>query len=170
MEPPFPGMDPYLEAPSVWPDVHQRLISELSTQIQGQVGPRYAAVITPYIAFESIDIAPVRMAVRDIGVVERDAPSEHSPTVALADAPLVGTAVMAVPTRYARLEIRTVGDEALVTAIELLSSGGSRGGAEGGHCSPSASPFQIAPEGAMLRLKRNMFAGSWRSLSATSRA
>jgi hypothetical protein len=26
MRSPFPGMDPYLEHPSLWPDVHNRLI------------------------------------------------------------------------------------------------------------------------------------------------
>ena len=39
MEPPFPGMDPYLEAPSLWPDVHHRLITALCDQIQPQLGP-----------------------------------------------------------------------------------------------------------------------------------
>jgi hypothetical protein len=28
MPSPFPGMDPYLEAPELWPDVHHRLISD----------------------------------------------------------------------------------------------------------------------------------------------
>jgi hypothetical protein len=25
---PFPGMDPYLESPAIWPDVHHEIISE----------------------------------------------------------------------------------------------------------------------------------------------
>ena len=28
---PFPGMDPYLEHPALWPSVHTRLMVELST-------------------------------------------------------------------------------------------------------------------------------------------
>ncbi len=28
--PPFPGLDPYLEAPDIWPDFHDRLASTLS--------------------------------------------------------------------------------------------------------------------------------------------
>jgi hypothetical protein len=51
--------------------------------------------------------------------------------VAIAPAPLTSTAVMEIPTRYARVEIRTVDDETLVTAIELLSPANKRPGAEG---------------------------------------
>ena len=29
MPSPFPGMDPYLESPAMWPDVHHELISEI---------------------------------------------------------------------------------------------------------------------------------------------
>jgi hypothetical protein len=28
MRPPFPGMDPWLEHPALWPDVHNRLIDD----------------------------------------------------------------------------------------------------------------------------------------------
>ena len=121
MEPPFPGMDPYLEAPSLWPDVHHRLITAICDEIQAQLGPQYTAVITPYVAFESIDIAPVRLAVPDIAIVDREVSPIAEYSVAVAPAPLTGTAAMEVSTRYARIEIRTVEDEALVTAIELLS-------------------------------------------------
>lgn len=131
MELPFPGMDPYLEAPGLWPDVHHRLITALCDEIQAQLGPQYTAVITPYVAFESIDIAPVRLAVPDIAIVERDATSTATYSVAIAPAPLTGTAAMEVATRYARIEIRTVENEALVTAIELLSPVNKRPGFEG---------------------------------------
>ena len=132
MDLPFPGMDPNLEAPSLWPDVHHRLITVLCDQIQAQLGPRYTAVITPYVTFESLDIAPVRLAaVPDPGVLDQDATVRQDPTVAIAPAPLITTAVMQVPTRYARLEVRTVGDETLITAVELLSPANKRPGAEG---------------------------------------
>lgn len=132
MQPPFPGMDPYLEASGLWPDVHHRLITVLCDQIQTQLNPQYTAVITPYVAFESLEIAPVRLAaVPDIGVLETELSAASGAAVAIAPAPLITTAVMEVPTRYARLEIRTVGDEVLVTAIELLSPANKRPGAEG---------------------------------------
>jgi hypothetical protein len=46
-------------------------------------------------------------------------------------APLTGAAVMEVPTRYGRIEIRTIADDTLVTAIEVLSPTNKRPGAEG---------------------------------------
>ncbi len=84
MQPPFPGMDPYLEQPSLWPDVHHRLITSICDQIQSQIVPRYVAVITPYVAFESLDIAPVRLAIPDVGIYERDQPGVSNTAVALA--------------------------------------------------------------------------------------
>ena len=30
MRPPFPGMDPWLEHPAIWPDVHNRLITAIA--------------------------------------------------------------------------------------------------------------------------------------------
>jgi hypothetical protein len=41
MESPFPGMDPYLEHPSLWPDVHNRLIAALADDLSERVAPRY---------------------------------------------------------------------------------------------------------------------------------
>jgi hypothetical protein len=95
-------MDPYLERPSLWPDVHHRIITAICDQIQMQIVPRYIAQITPYIALEQIEIAPSRRAI-----------------------------VLEAPTRYARIEIRAVNDETLVTAIELLSPVNKRPGVDG---------------------------------------
>jgi hypothetical protein len=108
------------------------LITALCDQIQAQLSPRYTAVITPYVAFESLEIAPVRLAaVPDIGLLEHDATDGTGSAAAIAPAPLITTAVMEIPTRYARLEVRTVGDETLVTAIELLSPANKRPGVDG---------------------------------------
>lgn len=42
---PFPGMDPYLERPDLWPDVHQSLITYIRDTLQPQLRPRYHARI-----------------------------------------------------------------------------------------------------------------------------
>jgi hypothetical protein len=34
-------MDPYLEHPALWPDVHNRLIAALADDLSGRVAPRY---------------------------------------------------------------------------------------------------------------------------------
>src|SRR3954469_21922112 len=43
MPSPFPGMDPYLESPTIWPDVHHELISEIRAALAPRVRPRYVA-------------------------------------------------------------------------------------------------------------------------------
>ena len=43
MPSPFPGMDPYLEAPSIWPDFHHKLAAELSTELNGSLPSPYYA-------------------------------------------------------------------------------------------------------------------------------
>ncbi len=132
MESPFPGMDPYLEDPAMWPDVHHRLITTIGDHIQANLSPAYRAVITPYTSLESIEIAPVRHPVPDVAVLERETPQTTSGTaIAVEAAPLTLPALMEVPVEYARIEIRTVRDQVLVTAIELLSPANKRPGIKG---------------------------------------
>lgn len=40
---PFPGMDPYLEAPDIWPDFHDRLATTLSAMLNDQLPAPYYA-------------------------------------------------------------------------------------------------------------------------------
>ena len=41
MPSPFPGMDPYLENPGLWPDVHHMLISSYREMLAAQLRPKY---------------------------------------------------------------------------------------------------------------------------------
>src|SRR5580704_10142616 len=43
MPSPFPGMDPYLETPDLWPDVHHGLISQIQNALNPGLRPRYVA-------------------------------------------------------------------------------------------------------------------------------
>ena len=45
MPPPFPGMDPYLEHPALWPGVHNGLIAALQLSLAPQLRPRYYVAI-----------------------------------------------------------------------------------------------------------------------------
>lgn len=60
MPSPFPGMDPYLEEPGRWPDVHQGLITYIRDALQPLVRPRYHARMGErvYIVFPPRAIAP----------------------------------------------------------------------------------------------------------------
>jgi hypothetical protein len=41
MRPPFPGMDPWLEDPTLWPDVHNSLIAAIANALSDVVAPKY---------------------------------------------------------------------------------------------------------------------------------
>jgi hypothetical protein len=125
-------MDPYLEQPPMWPDVHNSLIVAVRDAIQAQLSSSYIAVITPYVTLESIEITPTRQAfVPDIGVLQDDTPTSSPVSSAIAEPPLTVPAPMTIPTRYARIEIRSVTHDTLITSIELLSPANKRPGADG---------------------------------------
>lgn len=41
---PFPGMDPYLERQSIWPDIQDSLIIAIRGLLQPLLRPKYAAI------------------------------------------------------------------------------------------------------------------------------
>jgi hypothetical protein len=57
----FPGMDPYLEDPHRWPEVHTRLIVAIADALMAQVRPRYVASIDERVFIEGLDDAPNTM-------------------------------------------------------------------------------------------------------------
>lgn len=131
MDIPFPGMDPYLEAPDLWPDVHHRLATAIAEQLQPLLSPHYITAIEPFVLMETVEIAPVRRIAPDVSVFDRDTfGALGGVAVAIAPPPLIGRIAMEVPTRYQRIEIRTAGGEELVTAIEILSPVNKRPGAD----------------------------------------
>lgn len=76
---PFPGMDPYLEHPALWPDVHTRLIAAIADVLAPQVAPKY------YVGLEwrTYLLKPDDIGRPDIVVVERQpAPLVLAPAVA----------------------------------------------------------------------------------------
>ncbi len=45
MPSPFPGMNPYLENPEIWPEVHHLLISILAETLNPQLLPKYRVAV-----------------------------------------------------------------------------------------------------------------------------
>ncbi len=52
MNTPFPGMDPYLEHPALWPSVHARLVVAIANQLTRLLRPRYVASIEDRVFIE----------------------------------------------------------------------------------------------------------------------
>ena len=130
MEPPFPGMNPYLEASHRWPDVHNRLAVAICDQLQPLLSPRYFAELVPYVALEDVVLSSSRSIVPDVAIRERETLESVRGAVMIAPAPLTALVAMEIETRYTHIEIRTISEETLVTAIEILSPVNKRPGAE----------------------------------------
>ena len=52
---PFPGMDPYLEAPAIWPDVHTSLMNIFREQLTPLLAPKYLAELETQVVIDRVD-------------------------------------------------------------------------------------------------------------------
>ena len=119
MPSPFPGMDPYLEAPSLWTGVHDRLIVHMGDVLQPLLPEGYYVDVGERVYFERpSEVRRPDVTVVETGARDRSGAGRGAATLE-ADEPLI----VAVETRRREtlLEIRTAGGGQLVTAIELLS-------------------------------------------------
>src|SRR5205823_2775570 len=73
MPSPFPGMDPYLENPGLWSDVHHNLITECQGLLSSQLRPKYVVKVEErvYISAESDEEFNTQVRVPDIEVASR---------------------------------------------------------------------------------------------------
>jgi hypothetical protein len=120
MPSPFPGMDPYLEARSVWPDVHASLITYMREALQPQIRPNYIARIGERLQLAQIGGSYVPDLLLVKGVRE-PAPALTADKAAIAvDEPqLLDTLDEAYREPFIEIVARETGE--VVTLIELLS-------------------------------------------------
>lgn len=125
MPSPFPGMDPYLENPKSWPDLHQRLISYSAEWLQPQLRPKYIARIGERVELASLGQAyiPDVLVIRSAPAVYATAPVGAAP---VADEPLVMTLLEEERT-VPFLEIIHHPSGEVVTLIEVLSPANKTG-------------------------------------------
>ena len=77
MPSPFPGMDPYLEDPGRWPDVHHGLIATMCRMLVGQLAPRYLVRVAERVYVSGEADAGRSVIVPDLRVTRR--PAERRP-------------------------------------------------------------------------------------------
>jgi hypothetical protein len=126
MKSPFPGMDPYLEAPDLWRGLHLRLINHIAEYLQPQLLPRYVAMVEERIMLGAID----GERVPDLGIVQSTVPSRSGGTAVLVPTDCVQPEVVEVPELrqpHRFVEVRRARDGELVTVIEVLSPGNKSG-------------------------------------------
>jgi Protein of unknown function (DUF4058) len=125
MRPPFPGMDPWLELPALWLDVHNSLITAIRDDLASRLAPRYYVGVEQhtYVTSAAGDVAAIRPDV----LMGRTASRKRISAALAPTAAGVGVVEMdvEVPVEIQveewYLEIRLVGTSKLVTVIEVLS-------------------------------------------------
>src|SRR3712207_5549758 len=128
MTSPFPGMDPYLEQPDLWPDFHLTLVIAMRAVMNASLPPGYAASADRYVWIHEPEAAQRARAIRpDVDIVqERDTGASGGTAVITAPCTVVLPVVRHEGNKY--LKIVDSRSKHLVTVIELLSPANKRPG------------------------------------------
>lgn len=128
MLPHFPGMNPYLENPDLWTEVHFGLIGGLARFLNGIITPKYRAAVEKRVYQDAllVGIPDVAIATRR---AEPASPSvTHLQTAVPASEPIQVAVPMLEEVTERFLEIREVGTGTVVTVVEVLSPKNKRPG------------------------------------------
>jgi hypothetical protein len=127
---PFPGMNPYLERPELWAEVHNRLIVAIADVLGPQLRPKYRVGLEKRV-YQAIEPESLLVGIPDVLVGTSQATTQAASSVAVAP-PLVQPVTVMLPmpeeVREGYLEVREVGTGEVVTVIELLSPKNKRSG------------------------------------------
>lgn len=134
MPSPFPGMDPYLEHPELWPGVHHRLIVAIADLLSVQLRPVYSVSLEVRM-YETINEQSLLVGIPDVSVLSKkgqvSTPNSTTSQVAVATPPTTPmrvTVPVPITVRQGYLEIKEVATKEVVTAIEILSPVNKRSG------------------------------------------
>lgn len=125
---PFPGMDPYLEASSIWPDVHTSLVNIFREQLTPLLAPKYLAELETQVVIDRVEDDP-QVVLPDVSVTSPDMSTAGPSAVAVAaPAPVQVRVPLDIPTRLVSVYIRQRETARVVAVIELLSPVNKRRG------------------------------------------
>ncbi|GET39283.1 DUF4058 family protein [Microseira wollei] len=129
---PFPGMNPYLEHPEIWPEVHNRLIIALADALVPQLVPKYRVNIEKRVYQVNGDDS-LLVGIPDVVVQQRlqNQTNQTNSNVAVAAPPVTPRRVrMPIPLEFREryLEVREIATKQVVTVIEVLSPTNKRAG------------------------------------------
>lgn len=131
MPSPFPGMDPWLERPALFPSVHNTLIACLQAALNAALPAGYVAA-----GDSRVYVDPELRQIPDVGVFGPGAESSGGTAVAVETFTAAGLLAAATepvsdPVEEFYLAIRSVEDDRLVTAVEVVSPSNKRAGEDG---------------------------------------
>ena len=130
---PFPGMNPYLENPATWPNLHSRLIVAVANLLGPKIRPKYRVVVEEAVyerdeSDQAVLIGVPDVSVRFSGVSELELEKASPGEVAVASPePVAVTVPMPDTVRHRYLEIRSLRTSEVITVIEILSPVNKRG-------------------------------------------
>ncbi|MEH2361356.1 DUF4058 family protein [Nostoc sp.] len=132
MSSPFPGMNPYLENPELWPEVHSRLIIAIADAIAPQLRPKYRVAVEKRV-YQMTDENSILVGIPDMVVGRSLTNTEKEPSNIIAVAappkkPITVNVPILEEVREGYLEVREVGTGEIVTVIEILSPKNKRTG------------------------------------------
>ncbi|MBY0512887.1 MAG: DUF4058 family protein [Gemmataceae bacterium] len=134
MPSPFPGMDPYLEDPAVWPGVHANLIVAIQELLNQKIRPNYVARVEERVYMETEgESGEDHERIPDVRVDEWPGPKPHRPAQAAAAVAIAEPVFLphGDPVRERRVEVVRVATRRLVTVIEVVSPSNKRSGSSG---------------------------------------
>ena len=129
MPSPFPGMDPYLEHPSAWPNVHHRLITAIADELSPQLLPKYQVLVEERI-YQVENQDSILIGAPDI-LVQQLCPDAEASVIAVATPsaePLSVTLTIPETVRQGYLEVREIVTGQVITVIEVFSPVNKRTG------------------------------------------
>jgi len=129
MPSPFPGMNPYLENPELWPEVHHRLITAIANAIESNLSQDYRVAIEKRV-YTSVPEDAVLIGIPDASVVSRSSSNQPVTTLTTPASDSSVSVILPVPQeiREGYLEIRDIATGAVITTIEVLSPTNKRPG------------------------------------------
>lgn len=117
---PFPGMDPYLEDPAIWPDYHTTFLLHLRAGISVQLPTRYVARLDRYVWIHEPEEEESQLLGRpDVFVTDEGGPPGVA-VVAL-NAPAIGKMPSVRKKGHRYLKIIDAMGKHVITVIEVLS-------------------------------------------------
>ena len=120
MPSPFPGMDPYIERPVIWPDFHNHLITAIKAALQPLLRPRYVALSEDRLFVVESD-RPIRPDLALVRTSSPKPPAGAATAVMELDAPAVFE-LWREEIRQPLIQIlEPAAGNRVVTAIEVLS-------------------------------------------------
>lgn len=134
MPSPFPGMDPYIEESWRWGDFHNNLAAQIQAQLNRVIRPNYYALTVPYITYESLGVGRSKRTSPDVSLFQnlpslKEAKAEYvTDSPATPPEPVESSVIADDPLTLHFVEVHSVGDDELVTVIEILSPINKRAG------------------------------------------